>query len=701
MADAKKAIINRVYIVYFCVFLFGCAIIYRVFQLQFIEGNYWKSKADSLTIENRTILPVRGNIYTADGSPLLTSLPEFELHFDAKTNGITKEIFNEKIDSLALCLSAILKNKSKEEYKRVFKKARADGDRYFLFAREVSYNNLKSIRKAPIFNRGQYKGGLIAIQKNKRKKPFGELARRTLGYNIPGQKPVGLEASFDRELRGITGRRLMQKISGNVWKPVNSEDEIVPQDGKDLITTIDLNAQDVAEESLLNQLIKNKAEGGCAILMEVATGDIKAIANLKRRSNGIYAEDFNYAIGYSSEPGSTFKLASLMAGIEDGLIDINDNVDCNGGTISYTKGKVLKDAHLGLHIVSVKHAFEASSNVGISRIIRDKYIKNPQAFPDRLRAMHFGDALKLQINGERKAAIRNTKDEEWSKISLPYMSIGYESRLTPLDILTFYNAVANNGKMVKPKFVGKVTYRGQTVKEYKTEVMSEKICSDRTLNAAKELLESVVQKGTGKDLKSCVYKVAGKTGTAQVADNSGGYKNNRRYQASFVGYFPADVPQYSCIVVVYNPSANGYYGGEVAMPVFKDIADKVYATSLDMHKPLTRDSAFFSHLPEVKNGTLKNGAICCSKVNIPHKITGSEGEWLSASKGVKMVNIKPVYFKEGLIPSVIGMGLRDAIYLLETKGLQVKTLGRGTVSRQSIDAGEKIQKGQWITIELS
>lgn len=701
MADAKKSILNRVYIIYIFICLFGTAIVYRVFQLQVIQGNYWRSKADSLTIENRTILPVRGDIYTADGSLLVTSMPEFDLRFDTKAGGITKDLFNEKIDSLSICLSGLLKNKSKDEYKRLFKKARSNGERYFLFAKDVSYKNLKTIRTFPLFNLGQYKGGLIAIQKNKRKKPFDELARRTLGYNIPGQKPVGLEASFDRELRGITGRRLMQKISGNVWKPVNDEDEIAPQDGSDIITTIDLNTQDVAEESLLIQLIKNDAEGGCAILMEVATGEIKAVANLKRKAEGIYAEDFNYAIGYSSEPGSTFKLASLMAAIEDGVLDINEKVDCNGGTISYARGRVLTDAHLGLRVITVKHAFEVSSNVGISRIIRDKYIKNPQAFPDRLRALHFGAELKLQINGERKSAIRSTKDKEWSKISLPYMSIGYESRLTPLDMLTFYNAVANNGKMVKPKFVKQISYRGHVIKEFKTEIMAESICSQRTINAAKELLESVVQNGTAKDLKTCVYRVAGKTGTAQVADNSGGYRNNRRYQASFAGYFPADNPQYSCIVVIYNPGVNGYYGAEVAMPVFRDIADKVYASNLELHQPIAKDSAYLSHLPKVKNGSLKDGLYCCNKINIPAKLQSEDGEWGVASTGLKSISIKPVYYKYGTIPDVTGMGLRDALQLLETSGLQVKVLGRGTVNKQSLQAGEKIQKGKWITIELS
>ena len=698
MADIKKDILWRVYVVYAFVCLFGAAIIFKVCHLQFAEGEYWKSKADSLTLSYINIEPARGNIYSCDGSLFATSLPYYDIRMDLKAGAITKEVFNDKVDSLAFCLADLFKDKSKETYKRLLKEARRDGERYFLLQRNVSHNNLKKVRKFPIFNKGRYKGGLIVEQKNLRQKPFKELASRTIGFNVKDVRPVGLEGAFDKNLKGESGKRLMQKISGNVWKPVNNEDEIEAKDGNDIITTIDLNIQDVAQQSLMNQLIKNNAEAGCAVLMEVATGEIKAIANLKRADSGYYREDFNYAIGYGTEPGSTFKLASMMAGIEDGYIELDELVDCKGGKCTYTRGITMADSHLGLKIITAKHAFEESSNIGVSQLITKYYTKNPQGFVDRLKKMHFGDELHLQLAGEGKPRIKNTADKDWSKISLPYLSIGYESKLAPIHTLTFYNAVANNGKMVKPLFVKEVRYRGQTVKTYSTEVIADSICSPRTITEAKRLLEGVVENGTGKKLQVCNYKVAGKTGTAQMASGAGGYKGEIKYQGSFVGYFPAENPKYSCIVVVYNPRTQGYYGGDVALPVFKDIADKVFSTNLDMHKELVPSE---NNIPLAKNGNTKATVQVCASLNVAVKKLGEPEKWSTAQKEENTELLKTLALKEGAVPNVMGMGLRDAMYLLEATGLQVKVVGRGTVTKQSISAGSKINKGQWVTIELS
>lgn len=699
MADIKKDILWRVYVVYAALCLFALAIVVRIGQIQFAEGDYWKSKADSLTLQYKSIEPARGNIYSADGSLLATSLPFYDLRMDMKADGITKDLFNEKVDSLALCMSDLFKDRSKEEYKRILKEGRRDGERYFLLQRNVSYTDLKKVKAFPIFNKGRYKGGLIVEQKNLRQKPFKDLASRTIGFKIGTVNPVGLEGSFDANLKGESGKRLMQKISGNIWKPVNNEDEIEAKDGSDIYTTIDLNIQDVAQQSLYTQLVKNDAEAGCVILMEVATGEIKAIANLKRADSGYYREDYNYAVGYATEPGSTFKLASMMAGIEDGYIDLTDTLDATGGRTSYTSGVIMRDSHEGLNKTTAKHAFEVSSNVGISKLIYKYYRKNPQAFVDRLHKMHFGDKLNLQIAGGGDAYIKNTTDKSWSKISLPYMSIGYETQITPLHTLSFYNAVANNGKMVQPYFVKEVRYRGQVLKTYGPHVIADSICSPRTIAAARELLEGVVQNGTGSKLKACPYTVAGKTGTAQMANNSGGYKSGKvKYQASFCGYFPAEKPAYSCIVVVYNPSVAGYYGGEVAMPVFKDIADKVFATNLEMHKDLEPQLA---NIPQVKPGVSKTTVKALASVNVPVKTIGEPGKWSTIEKRETTETLKPVTVKEGLVPNVSGMGLRDALYLLETTGLQVKVIGRGAVAKQSLPAGTKINKGQLITIELS
>ncbi|MBS1764132.1 MAG: transpeptidase family protein [Bacteroidetes bacterium] len=699
MSDIRKGILARVYIMYALMCVFALAIIGRVFQLQFVEGDYWREKADSITLAYRTIEPSRGNIFSSDGSLLATSVPFYDLRMDMKSDGITKELFNEKVDSLALCLSGLFKDKSKEEYKRMLREARRDGERYFLLKRNVSYAELKKVKAFPIINKGRYKGGLIVEQKNMRQKPFKELASRTIGFKVGNVTPVGIEGGFDESLRGESGRRLMQKISGNIWMPVNIDNEIEAKDGSDVYTTIDLNIQDVAQQSLYNQLVKNNAEAGCAVLMEVATGEIKAIVNLSRVDSGYYREDFNYAIGYSTEPGSTFKLASMMAGIEDGYIDLEDTLDATNGRTSYAPGIIMRDSHEGLQEITAKHAFEVSSNVGVSKLIYKYYRKNPQQFIDRINKMSFGKKLNLQIEGEGTPRIKSTKDKDWSKISLPYISIGYESTVTPLHTLTFYNAVANNGKMVKPLFVKEIKYRGKTIQSFNTSIIADSICSSRTIAKAKELLEGVVINGTGKKLKECLYSVAGKTGTAQMANSKGGYKSGKiKYQASFCGYFPADKPAYSCIVVVYNPSVAGYYGGEVALPVFKDIADKVYATNLEMHKELDVQLA---NIPLAKPGNAKATIAACNKASVPVKTLGETGKWAAAEKRETTETLKDLQVKNGVVPNVTGMGLRDAIYLLESSGLQVKVSGRGAVNKQSVPPGTKISKGQLITIELS
>ncbi len=699
MPEIKKDIISRIYIVYVCFLLFGGAIVARIVHLQFVEGAGLKAKADSLTLSFRTIAPSRGNIYSSDGSLLATSLPRYDVHLDLGASGISKDFFNEKVDSLALCLSNLFKDKSKNDYKRILKDVRRDGERFFLLQRNISFKEQRALRTFPIFRLGRNKGGLIIDQLNKRERLFKQLAERTIGYRLENNKakPVGIEGAFDGYLHGVAGKRLMQRIASNVWKPVNNENEIEPKDGSDIITTIDLNLQDVAEHALEAQLIAHNADIGCAVLMEVSTGYIKAIANLKRGSDNQYTEDFNYAIGQSTEPGSTFKLASLMAAMEDGLIDLDDSVDTQGGKISYAARTEMSDSHEGGYgKISVKKAFAVSSNVAVSKIIYKKYIKDPQKFIDRLHKMHIGDPLGIQLAGEGIPRIKSSHDKDWSKISLPYIAIGYESTLTPLQLLTFYNAVANNGKMVQPLFVKEIRNKGEIVKHFNTKVIADSICSKSTLANARIMLEEVVKTGTASHIKHAQYAIAGKTGTARIAQGSSGYgKNNGtvKYQASFCGYFPADNPKYSCIVVVYAPGNNVYYGASVACPVFKEIADKVYALDIDMHKELKAvPDSVYAGLPPVKPGLVKPLKIVNHKMNL--QTADIDGSWISK-------NSKPLYIKDNVVPSVIGMGLRDAVYLLESQGLSVKPIGHGAVVKQSIPSGEKINKGQQITIELS
>ncbi len=702
MGDTRKDILRRIYLVFGLVCVFGFAIVARIWHLQFVEGDQWRAKADSLTTKLRDIEPARGNIYSADMSLLATSVPIYDLRVDMLAERVTRDIFNDNVDSLSICLAKLFKDKPASEYKQILRDARKDGHRYYLLKKNVSYRQLLLVKQFPIFRMGRYAGGLIPEQKSKRVKPFNLLAARTIGYKVEGVEPVGIEGAFDKHLKGVQGMRLMQKISGNVWKPLNNENEIDPQDGNDVVTTIDLNLQDVAQNSLYTQLSLHNADKGCAILMEVETGQILAIANLKRGEDGNYREEFNFGVGESTEPGSTFKLASMMALLEDGYVEPDDIVDTQGGSVRYAN-RVMKDSHEGGYgKITMQHVFEVSSNVGISKMVHKFYSKNPQAFVDRIRGFGLDKKLGLQISGEGAPLIKNTDDKYWSKVTLPYMSIGYECSLTPLQILTFYNAVANNGRMVKPLFVKEIRNKGHLVQEFKTTIIKDSIASPKTIAQVKLMLEGVVQEGTATNLKHAQFKIAGKTGTAQIANAREGYKNGKvKYQASFVGYFPADNPKYSCIVVVYAPNGNVYYASQVAGPIFKEIADKVYANKLELHKELKYEENLADNLPKSKTGQFKQTQTVINTLKIPAQLPGSQDRWIAAvGEQHDKVEFSGIRFRHDQVPNVVGMGLRDAIYLLESKGLQVRVVGRGTVLKQSISTGAKIEKGQEIVIQL-
>lgn len=701
MSDNKKSILTRVYLVYAMVCLFGLAIVARIWHIQVVEGEYWRAKADSLTIKTMKIEPARGNIFSTDGSLLATSVPIYDLRVDFKVDGLTDTEFNSKIDSLALSLSWLFRDKPSREYKRLLVQARREGKRYFLLKKNVSHKDMLTVKKFPMFRERRHRGGLITEQKNKRVKPFELLAARTIGYKIEGVEPVGIEGAFDDYLKGVSGHRLVQRLSGGVWKPLNDESEIEPQDGNDVITTIDLNLQDVAENSLYEQLSSHNAEKGCAILMEVQTGEVMAIANLQRGSDGNYHESFNFGVGESTEPGSTFKLASMMALLEDGYIDLDDTVDTQGGRMRFAN-RIMRDSHEGIYgKLSMQKVFEVSSNVGISRAIHQYYSKNPQAFVDRLRKMGLGQKLELQIKGEGRPYLKNTDDKLWSKVTLPWLSIGYECSFTPLQMLTFYNAVANNGKMVTPVFVKEIRNKGQVVKEFKTSVIRDSIASPETIRKAQKMLEGVVENGTASHIKHAQYKIAGKTGTAQIANAREGYKSGKiRYQASFVGYFPAEKPRYSCIVVVYAPNNNLYYASQVAAPIFKEIADKVYATSIELHKEIREEQLLTANLPVIKKGQFNRTAAAAKSFNIPVKTRGVSDGWVQTERKGTVVELNNMQVRHDQVPSVVGMGLRDAVYMLEGMGLQVKVIGRGAVVNQSISAGSKIEKGQEIVLQL-
>ncbi|HQV00944.1 MAG TPA: penicillin-binding transpeptidase domain-containing protein, partial [Bacteroidia bacterium] len=538
MGDTKKDIMWRVWLLYSGVCLFALLIIAQVIRIKFVEGQTWIAKADSLELRMVTINPLRGNVFASDGSLLATSKPIYELRIDTKAEAFKGALFNSKIDSLSQGLATILGDRTAVQYKMLLKQARVEGERYFLLKRNVSYKEYKAIQQLPLFNKGRFKSGLRVITDSERGLPYGVLAARTIGYAKATVKPVGIEGAFNTALSGVVGKRIEQRMAGGVYKPINDENEIEPQDGMDVVSTIDINIQDVAEHALNKQLSKYNAAYGCVVLMEVNTGDVKAIANLKRGADGKYYEAFNYAIGMGSEPGSTFKLASIITALDDNLIDITDTVDVGNGVSMYA-GLEMKDSHLGSGKITVQHAFELSSNVGISKVITEAYAKNPKRFTDKLSAMYLDKPLQLQLSGEAKPRIPKPADVNqkfgWSKVTLPFMSIGYETKLAPIQTLTFYNAVANNGKMVKPRFVKEIRQKGTLVKSFETEVLVDSICSSATIAKAKKMMEGVVKQGTATNLKFEAIKIAGKTGTARMAYGGKGYVSNDsiRYQASF------------------------------------------------------------------------------------------------------------------------------------------------------------------------
>jgi len=705
--SVKKDILWRVAIVYIVFLLLGLLIIGRIFYLQVFEKDEWMKKANTFALKTMNIAADRGSIYASDGRLLASSLPNYEVYFDAKCENLSDRNFDRGVDSLALCLSMLFGDKSKEAYKLNLIEARQKGKRYHLVKSEVNYIQLKKLKTFPIFRLGRYKGGLIYMQENRRVRPHQNLAGRLIGYtskDINGNV-VGIEGAYNDQLAGTQGVRLMQRLTGNVWMPMNDRNEIEPKDGRDIITTLNVNLQDVAQKALLQQLISQGAQYGTAVLMEVKTGEVKAMVNLGRDEQGYYREIQNYALGESTEPGSTFKLPVLIAALEDGVIELEDTIDTGDGTFKYYD-KIFRDdnyEHGGYGKITVEEVFEKSSNVGMAKIIVGAYKENPGKFIDRLYAMRLNEKLGIAIKGEGKPEIRYPGDKYWSGISLAMIAHGYEIRITPLQTLTFYNAIANNGKMVKPRFVKEIRYHGKLVKRFDTEVLQSSVCSRSTLHKVKRILEGVVESGTAKNLLNPQIKIAGKTGTNQIYNKKYGYKSSSEvsYQASFVGYFPAEDPQYSCIVVVNSPSKNVYYGNMVAGPVFLEIARKVYATSTDMHPLITRNKELPLDLPYTKTGNCEELKHALKELDVPMENSHTRSEWVSTEKKAGAVSFTNRKVVDGLVPNVVSMGAKDAIYLLENAGLRVRLLGRGSVHYQSIAPGTRVRKGDQIMLEMS
>lgn len=699
--NIRANILLRVYLAFGLIVLFAFAVLLRLADVQFIQGHKWKAMADSLSTREFDIEAARGNIYSVDGSLLATSIPEYELRMDMFAGGIQKdEVFNSKVDSLGMKLSQFFGDKSSKDYSRMLRKARQDSARYLLIKRKVSYQDLKVIRTFPLINIGKHTGGLMAIQQNKRILPFKDLAARTIGYKNKNVKNgVGLEGSFGDYINGESGKRLMQRISGGDWVPVNSDAEIAPKDGADIISTIDINMQDLAQNALKKQLIKSNAHHGVVIVMEVATGEIRAVANYTKVAEGDYKEQLNYAISGNQDPGSTFKLASYMALLEDKLVDTNTLVGTGTYQVPGNK-KIVKDSHGSIGVVTVKKAFEQSSNAAIAELVNRSYRDNQSKFTDHLYRWHLNEKLDLQIPGEAKPTIKNPKNKSWNKfLTLPQMAYGYEMELTPLKMVSFYNAIANNGKYIAPIFVKEIRRLGNPIEQFKARVINEKICSDVTLSKIKAMLEGVVTEGSGRQVVyNPLYKIAGKTGTAQVADGNLGYKANKQYQASFVGYFPADKPKYTMIVVINDPKG-AYYGALVSGPVFREVADRIYASDINMYSGVKQNVMGNTVAPEAKAGESKATKQVYNAFGIKALYAAKSDYFNSVdtSNGVAYQENTPI---RGVMPNVNGMGLRDAMYLIGNAGLKARVKGSGKVMSQSIQAGNKVGKGLMVELEL-
>ncbi|MCF8218412.1 MAG: transpeptidase family protein [Bacteroidales bacterium] len=697
MEDKRKQILFRVYILYFFMLMAGIAIIGKIVYLQVVEGDELRAQAREITVKYRNIEAVRGSIHDENGRLLATSVPVFDVRMDVASPLISDQLFQSKVDSLARGLANLFKDKHYRTYRSELVSNRKSGNRYMLVKRNVTYDELKVIRDLPIFRRGKYKGGLIVIEKNKRVKPFRGLAARTIGYAREDYK-VGLEGAYDNVLKGDSGRQLMQRVAHNVWVPVDQRNLIEPKNGNDIVTTLEVNIQDVAENALKDNLKFHKADHGSAVLMEVSTGEIKAIANLKRdTATGEYYEAYNYAIGENTEPGSTFKIASLMVGLEDGKFDLKDSIDTEGGKTEFF-GQVMEDSHEGGYgVITVEQALELSSNVAVSKLIYQAYASDPEKFISGIKDMGLGSPTGIEIKGEADPLVKTPQNSTWSKVTLPWMSIGYEVELTPLQILTFYNAIANDGRMMKPMLVKEIRSAGKTTQKYNPVVLNSKIASEQTIRKAQRMLQGVVEEGTAKNLFNTVYEIAGKTGTAQIAKGSEGY-DYTGHKASFVGYFPADNPRYTCAVVVNKPSRGLYYGGSVAAPVFKEIADKVYATQLDMQESKI-DSSGSINIDFIA-GHKADFSVISQKLNFPSSFMNPASEFVNPQKNSGSIRMKPVKIKSGYVPDVRGMGARDAIYLLKRAGMDVKMEGHGKVVKQSVRPGTRVVKGRKIKITL-
>ena len=699
----KKDIVWRVYFVYFGFIAVMLMVLFETVSIQFGKNsNVFTSTEDDVLIKKVKRIPRRGEILDINYTPLVTSVSFYDIHMDPTV--VDQKTFDAEVSDLAAGLSRMYKDKSANEYERLIRRARERNSRYLLIRKKVTNEGRRALRELPIFNLGRLKGGIIDNDETiERRRPNGELLRRTLGSckkneglgMLEGVK--GLEQAFNQYLRGEPGEEIEQRIPTG-WKKTG---QIVKEavEGADIVTSIDKDIQEVAHSELERQLKNQGAKNGCVVVMDVKTGFVKAISNLTAMEDGTFREyEFNYAIGRKEVPGSTFKLASLMAALEDEKININDTVDAFG--IYRFHGKTLNDAHEGGYgRITIRKAFEKSSNV-ISKIINRAYSEEPMAFIERLESFGLTEPLGIDLEGEPAPTIYRPGDPSWSAISLPWMSIGYEVQQTPLQTLAFYNAVANNGDFMKPQFVKQIRRGVEVVKNYEPVVLKKKICSESTLSILQECLEGVMRDGTGSKLTSSQFTIAGKTGTARILNEQGNYgtKGQERYQASFVGYFPADKPIYSCIVVISAPTKD-IYGAIVSGTVFTAIANKVYASALSYHEAINKGSKLEKNVPQSLSANKYDLIKAFKHLKVDYQFQ-EQGEWLVTKRDSNKVNLKRRSVPKNNVPNLVGLSAKDAVYLIESKGMSAHVSGYGKVVKQSIPAGRPVFHGGVIELML-
>ena len=702
--DVKRDILWRVYLSYILVVIVCIAIFAKAIYIQQVQGSHWRSMSDSLHQKLVEIEAERGTIYSGDGQMLSTSIPQFDIYIDFRVASLREKnglLFRSNIDSLSECLANLFKDQTGGEYKLMLQQGYKEEDGYFLLRKKISFREYDQLRKFPLFKFGRYKSGMIANEKTIRLNPYQMLAFRTIGLARDSNK-VGLEMTYDSLLKGRNGKQTVRTIAGGVNVPVDDTYEIEPETGKDIVSTIDVFMQDVTENALMKMMIKNDATQGCAIVMEVKTGKIKAIANLGKRGNGRYWEDFNYAIS-PSEPGSTFKLATMMALLEDKKISLNQRVNLENG-VWHIAGQTVYDSERHKeNDVTVKQAFELSSNVAMAKLVSTYYGSTPNQFLLRLKKMRMDTVTGIDLAGERKPVIYKPGGRFWGPTTLPWMAFGYNLSISPLQTTALYNAVANNGRMMRPYLVSAIKEEGVLLREFEPRAVDENICSNETLKQLQACLEGVCIEGTARDLfKNAAFHVAGKTGTALVADGNRGYAD-KIYQSSFAGYFPAENPQYTCVVVIKNKAhAAVYYGAAVAGPVFKEIADRLYSTYIRQSntagiKQKKIDSSAFNYA-----GSKRDVKLVTARLQLKYSdSTGRADEWITINGKEATIVMNRKELDTKTMPQLTGMGLKDVVYLCENIGLKVNVKGKGKVAVQSIMPGQAIAKGQLISIELN